>query len=56
MIEKHKMCNKLTYIMIKIDLHIHSNKSAYKENSGLVEYSTKEHFYVLLSKLKGYNF
>ena len=37
--------------MIKFDLHIHSNESAYKENGKIVSKSTPENIDVLLEKL-----
>lgn len=37
--------------MIKFDLHIHSNASAYKEENGIVDASTVENVAVLLEKL-----
>lgn len=37
--------------VIKIDLHIHSKASEYKESNGIVAQSTKENISVLLSKL-----
>ena len=38
--------------VIKFDLHIHSNASAYKEDSKIVENSTKENLPVLFGKLQ----
>jgi len=37
--------------IIKFDLHIHSNASAYKEGSGIVDFSTVDNIPTLLSKL-----
>ena len=42
--------NKINSV-IKFDLHIHSNASAYKEANGIVDQSTKEHLDVLFGKL-----
>lgn len=40
--------------MIKIDLHIHSCASRYKESSNIVDESTPENAHILLSKLEEY--
>lgn len=40
--------------VIKFDLHIHSNASAYKEANGIVAQSTKENLDVLFDKLNQY--
>jgi len=40
--------------VIKIDLHIHSKASEYKENIDIVSQSTKENISILLSKLNEY--
>lgn len=42
---------KVLNSIIKFDLHIHSNASAYKESTGIVDQSTKGNLQVLLSKL-----
>ena len=36
---------------IKIDLHIHSAASSYKEDNEIVKNSTKENIHVLINKL-----
>ncbi len=45
--------NKINSV-IKFDLHIHSNASAYKEAKGIVDQSTKENLDVLFAKLNQY--